>query len=508
MARKTSRRRTRDQTLGINQQRFQQLENPFEPFKIFSADQIEAIHHASLRLLQESGIEFQLDEAIEVLGNAGADVAAGSQRVRMSPEFVMEKIATAPSEFKLHARNPRHTLKFGGKSIAYASIASAPNVSDAVRGRRSGNFEDYCDLLRLTQSLNVAHFVGGYAVEPMDLPVNTRHLHALQAAAKLTDKSFLGYAIGGARMEDAIEIARIARGIDHNTLRQEPSIHTVINSNSPLVYDGALLEGAIAMAKAGQVAIYTPFTLAGAMAPVTLAGALVQQNAEALAGIAFSQCVSPGTPVMYGSFTSNVDMKSGSPAFGTPEYAKATIASGQLARKYSIPIRASNVTSSNAADAQAAYESQMSLWACMLGQIHCVNHGLGWQEGGLCTSFEKFILDAEMIQMMQAFLLKPATEESDLAVDAIAEVGPASHFFASPHTMERYETAFYAPLLSDWRNFENWQDGGSMDATQRATSIWQELLRNYEEPFMAPEISEELDAFVAHRVEEGGVPAI
>jgi len=506
--RRISRRKTRTQPGSFPQQPFQQLDNPFAPFEIFSADHIEAIHNASLQLLQETGMDFQLDEAVEILGRNGAHVTPGSQRVRMDADFVMEKIATAPSHYSLHARNPKHTLRFGGSSMAYSSIASAPNVSDAIHGRRSGNFEDYKNLLRLTQSLNVAHFVGGYAVEPIDLPVQTRHLHALEAAVRLTDKAFFGYAIGRTRMEDAIEIARIVRGVDRETLSIEPSVHTVVNSNSPLVYDGALLDGAIAMARAGQIVIYTPFTLAGAMAPVTLAGALVQQNAEALAGIAFSQCVNPGAPVMYGSFTSNVDMRSGSPAFGTPEFAKATIASGQLARRYNLPIRASNVTSSNAPDAQAAYESQMSLWACMLGHINAVNHGLGWQEGGLCTSYEKFILDAEMIQMMQAFLSVPEMDEDALAVEAIQAVGPASHFFQSPHTMARYESAFNAPLLSNWQNFENWQDAGSQDATTRATGIWQQMLNEYEEPALAPEISEELSAFVAKSSEAGGAPAL
>jgi trimethylamine--corrinoid protein Co-methyltransferase len=305
-------------------------------------------------------------------------------------------------------------------------------------------------------------------------------------------------------MLDAIEIIRIGRGIDEATLLKEPSITTVVNANSPLVYDKALLEGAIEMAERNQPVIYTPFTLAGAMAPITVAGALVQQNAEALAGLAFHQCVKSGAPAIYGSFTSNVDMKSGSPAFGTPEYAQATIASGQLARKYKVPLRASNANTSNAPDEQSVYESQMSLWACLLGHVNLIKHGHGWIEGGLCASYEKIILDAEMIQMMQAFLEPAKVDEDTLGVSAIAEVGPASHFFGATQTIERYETAFYTPLLSDWRNFETWRDDGSLDTTQRANKIWKQLLVEYQEPKLEASVEEELSFFVDKRISEGG----
>jgi trimethylamine--corrinoid protein Co-methyltransferase len=309
-------------------------------------------------------------------------------------------------------------------------------------------------------------------------------------------------------MLDAIEIVRIGRCVDEETLLREPSITTVVNANSPLVYDKALLEGAIEMAERNQPVIYTPFTLAGAMAPITVAGALVQQNAEALAGLAFHQCVNPGAPAIYGSFTSNVDMKSGSPAFGTPEYAQATIASGQLARKYKIPLRASNANASNAPDEQSVYESQMSLWACLLGQVNFILHGHGWIEGGLCASYEKVILDAEMSQMMEAFLEPAKVNKDTLGVDTIAEVGPASHFFAAAQTMERYETEHYSPMLSDWRNFESWRDAGSITATQRANKIWKQLLVDYKEPKLGPEAEEELSSYVEKRVSEGGAPPL
>jgi trimethylamine--corrinoid protein Co-methyltransferase len=416
----------------------------------------------------------------------------------------MEKIATTPSEFTLHGRNKERHVHVGGQSIINTMVSSAPNVSDLDRGRILGNFEDYTNLIKLGEMLNTVHAFGGYPVEPCDLDVSVRHLKAVSAAARLTTKPLFGYAIGSERMLDVIEIVRISRGINKETLLKEPSITTVVNANSPLVYDKALLEGAIEMAEHNQPVIYTPFTLAGAMAPITVAGALVQQNAEALAGLAFHQCVKPGAPAMYGSFTSNVDMKSGSPAFGTPEYTQATIASGQLARKYKIPLRASNANASNAPDEQSVYESQMSLWACLLGQVNFILHGHGWIEGGLCASYEKVILDAEMNQMMEAFLQPAIVNKDTLGVEAIAEVGPANHFFAAQQTLDRYETEHYNPMLSDWRNFESWRDAGSETATQRANKIWKQLLEEYEEPKLKPEVEEGLSAFVDKRVAEGG----
>tara|TARA_B110000305_G_scaffold161621_1_gene178865 strand:+ start:908 stop:2428 length:1521 start_codon:yes stop_codon:yes gene_type:complete len=483
---------------------YSQKKNPFQPMNIFSEDEIESIHEASLKVLCDTGIEIQSPRAIEILRKSGASVASDGKRVRFEPGFVMEKIATTPNEFTLHGRNKERHVHIGGTSVVNTMVSSAPNVSDLERGRILGNFEDYKNLIKLGEILNTVHAFGGYPVEPCDLDVSVRHLQAVSAAARLSTKPLFGYAIGSERMLDVIEIVRISRGINKETLLMEPSITTVVNANSPLVYDKALLEGAIEMAEHNQPVIYTPFTLAGAMAPITVAGALVQQNSEALAGLTFHQCVNPGAPAMYGSFTSNVDMKSGSPAFGTPEYTQATIASGQLARKYKIPLRASNANASNAPDEQSVYESQMSLWACLLGQVNFILHGHGWIEGGLCASYEKVILDAEMNQMMEAFLQPIEVNKDTLGVDAIAEVGPANHFFAAKQTLERYETEHYNPLLSDWRNFESWRDAGSVTATQRANKIWKQLLDDYEEPKLKPETEEELISFVDKRVSEGG----
>ena len=494
---------TREVT-NFTQAPYRQKKNPFQPMSIFSVDEIESIHEASLKVLCDTGMDIQSPRAVEILKRGGASVDSDGRRVRFEPGFIMEKIATTPSEFTLHGRNKERHVHVGGQSIINTMVSSAPNVSDLDRGRILGNFEDYTNLIKLGEMLNTVHAFGGYPVEPCDLDVSVRHLKAVSAAACLTTKPLFGYAIGSERMLDVIEIVRISRGINKETLLKEPSITTVVNANSPLVYDKALLEGAIEMAEHNQPVIYTPFTLAGAMAPITVVGALVQQNAEALAGLAFHQCVKPGAPAMYGSFTSNVDMKSGSPAFGTPEYTQATIASGQLARKYKIPLRASNANASNAPDEQSVYESQMSLWACLLGQVNFILHGHGWIEGGLCASYEKVILDAEMNQMMEAFLQPAIVNKDTLGVEAIAEVGPANHFFAAQQTLDRYETEHYNPMLSDWRNFESWRDAGSETATQRANKIWKQLLEEYEGPKLKPEVEEGLSAFVDKRVAEGG----
>ena len=273
---------------------------------------------------------------------------------------------------------------------------------------------------------------------------------------------------------------------------------TIVNTNSPLRLDIPMAEGLTAYAGAGQAVVVTPFTLSGAMSPVTIAGALAQQNAEALAVIALAQTINPGTPVIYGGFTSNVDMRTGAPAFGTPEYAQAVLAGAQLARRYRLPFRSSNVNASNAVDVQAAYESAMSLWACFSGHVNLLYQAAGWLEGGLTASFEKLILDAEMLQMMAAFVSPMAVSEESLGFAAMAEVGPGGHFFGAAHTLERYEDAFYQPLLSDWRNFETWREAGALDGTRRANAIWKELLKNYEQPPLDPAIREELEAYVAH----------
>jgi trimethylamine--corrinoid protein Co-methyltransferase len=388
--------------------------------------------------------------------------------------------------------------------MVVSGVGGPPNVSDLEGGRRIGNYEDMCNFTRLVQSLNIVHQDGGGAVEPQDLPAATRHLDMYRAMITLTDKTWHGYALGADRAEDAIEATCIARQCDRETLAEKPGAITIINTNSPLRLDIPMSEGMTAYVRCGQPVVITPFTLAGAMSPATIAGALAQQNAEALGVIAIAQCIRPGTPVIYGGFTSNVDMKSGAPAFGTPEYAKAVLAGCQLARRYRIPYRSSNVNASNAVDAQAAYESEMSLWAAVTGQAHLLYQGVGWLEGGLVASFEKLILDAEMIQHMAELLVPFEVNDDTLGIEAMRDVGPGGHFFGTQHTLDRYETAFYDPILSDWRNYESWREAGSPDAATRAHRIWKQLLADYEEPPIDPGVVDELDAFIAKRKEAGG----
>ena len=516
MARRSSRRRGATRGGAERKQRtaggpaqlpWRQLRNPLSPIEILQAEQIEAIHDTSMQILEEVGMDFLHPDALALLRQGGAEVEAGSERVRFDRGLIEEALAKAPSEVRLHARNPDRHLSLGGNRIAFGTVASPPNVSDLAGGRRPGNFADYCDLLRLAQSLNIVHFFSGYPVEPVDLPPETRHLDCLAAFITLSDKAFHAYSLGRTRIRDALEIVRIARGIDEETLERETSLFTIVNTSSPLRLDGPMIEGVLEMARRNQLVVITPFTLSGAMAPATLAGALAQQNAEALAGMTLAQLANPGAPVAYGGFTSNVDMKSGAPAFGTPEYTRAALVGGQLARRYGVPYRSSNANAANLADAQAAYESEMSLWGATMGHANIVLHAAGWLEGGLCASFEKMVMDAELLQMMAEFLTPLEVSEDTLALDAVREVGPGGHFFGAAHTLTRYESAFYSPILSDWRNFETWEEDGSRSATERAHGLYKEILAQYEPPPLDPAIAEELAAFVARRKEEGGAEA-
>lgn len=490
---------------GFDQPEFFQLKNPYAPTEIVSADELESIHLASLRVLKEIGIEVLHDGARDIMKEAGADVKAGFQLVRFDPDLILNAIQSCPPEYTLHARNPAHNLVFGGNNMCFSQMASAPNCSDTDNGRRPGNRDDFRKLLKLCQMHNILHLVGGYPVEPVDIHASIRHLECLRDMSLLTDKLYVCYSLGQQRNLDAFEIARIARGVSMDRFRDEPSLITIINTNSPLKLDVPMLEGILQMALHGQVSVITPFTLAGAMAPVTIAGAVVQQNAEALAGLAFSQMVRKGAPVAYGGFTSNVDMKSGAPAFGTPEYMKAQLLGGQLARRYKIPYRSSNVCAANTIDAQAAYESVFSLWGCVQSGVNFVKHGAGWLEGGLTCSYEKVILDIDLLQMVAEFMTPLDLSEAALGIDAMRDVGPGGHFFGTEHTQSRYKKAFYPPVLSDWRNFETWAEAGSPTAIEKANRVWKDRLATYENPAIDPAIEEELNDFVDRRIAEGGV---
>ena len=489
----------------IAQLPWKQPRNRLKPVELVSADELEAIHDASLTILEEIGMDVLLPEAREIYRAAGATV--DGLRVRADRGMVLEAVAKSPERFRMHARNPAHTLEVGGEYMMFSPVASPPNCSDLERGRRPGNRAAFQDFLKLGQYFNILHLTGGYTVEPIDIPPDIRHLEALRDIYTLTDKPTHSYSLGWGRIRDGIEMCRIARGIDREQLEHEPSLMTIINTSSPLRLDAPMAAGIIEMAKAGQIVVLTPFTLAGAMAPVTVAGAVAQQNAEALLGLALAQLVRPGAPVIYGGFTSNVDMKSGAPAFGTPEYMKSVLLGGQLARRYRLPYRTSNATAANSVDGQAMYESVFSLWAVVMGRGNLIKHSAGWLEGGLCSSFEKLVIDVDTLQMVASFLEPLQVDASTLALDAVREVGPGGHFFGCAHTQERFRTAFYAPLVSDWRNYESWREAGAPDAARHAHRIYKEIVGSFEPPPMDPAVKEELDTFVERRIREGGAPS-
>jgi trimethylamine--corrinoid protein Co-methyltransferase len=475
----------------------------FEPLRGVSDDELEAIHLASLRVLSETGVDFLDDTSRRQLADVGC--AVDGDRVRFDPELVQQLVATAPAEFTLHAPNPERDLHIGGDVITYTSVASPPFVTGLGRDRRDGNRGDYRDLLKLGQVLNAVHTVAGYPVEPMDLHPSVRHLHATHDMLTLSDKVPFVYSLSRQRNLDAIEMTRIARGVDDTTLESQPSLYSVINASTPLRYDTVMLHGIQEMSARNQCIVITPFTLAGAMAPVTVAGALVLQNAEALAGIAYTQVVRPGAPVIYGGFTSNVDMRSGSPAFGTPEYWQACLVGGQLARRYNVPYRSSNVNASNSVDSQSATESTIAVWGAVMGGVNLLLHGAGWLEGGLLTSFEKMVIDADLLNMVTAMLQPVTIDDAALAVEAIAEVGPAGHFFGTQHTQDRYDTEHFQPMVSSWSNFEMWDEAGRVESHQRAETLARTLIDAHVEPPMADGRRMALDEFVARRVAEGGV---
>jgi len=500
-----SRRKPLDSAVTAVQDAFGPRPRAHATVPLLDEESIERIHQATLQLLSNTGLRVLHDKARAIMQEHGAQVDEATQMVRFDPALIETKIKTIPSEFTLHARNPNHSVVLGNQTMVNAVVASAPNCSDTGGGRRTGNRDDFQKFLKLGQYHNILHVFGGYPVEPVDIHASIRHLDCVHDFLTLTDKAYCIYCLGEHRVLDALEMTRIGHGLSHDAFKQKACLFTVINTNSPLQLDIPMMQGVYDMSRHGQPVVITPFTLAGAMAPVTLAGAITLQNAEALATLAFSQMVNPGAPAMYGGFTSNVDMKSGSPAFGTPEYIKAQLISGQLARRYKIPFRTSNVCAANTVDAQAAYESTISLWGAINSGGNLLMHGAGWLEGGLCASFEKLVLDVDLLQMINEMQKPVMVGDEDLALDAIAEVGPGGHFFGVQHTQDRYRSAFYAPVLSDWRNFESWQEAGSPTAIDKAYTEWKKRLSLYEQPPMDTAILEELTDFVNKRKAEGGV---
>ena len=448
---------------GITQLPWQQVKNSHSPMEMLNPDQLDQLHKTSLRILSEAGIRVMSDKVLDIFEATGAIIDRDEMLIRIDESIVDAVIETVPSEFTLTSRNQDKQIILGGNNMNFSLVAGPPFVHDMINGRRQGNHTDYVNFIKLAHHFNAVTMLGNQVMAPLELPANSRHLDTYLANLTYSDLSFHCTAIGRGRALDGINMMAISRGITVEEMKSSPGLMTIISVNSPRLLDESMSDGLIAMAEHNQPVAVTPFTLMGAMTPVTLPAALAQQNAEALFGVALTQLVNPGAPVMYGSFTSNVDMKSGAPAFGTPENTKANIIGGQLARRYGIPYRTSNANASNAVDLQATYETMMSSWGAVLGGANIVYHAAGWLEGGLTASYEKFILDIEIIQNMIEFMKPMKFDADELGLETIKSVPTGGHFFGTDHTMARYETAFYSPMLSDWTNYENWEMAGAKD---------------------------------------------
>jgi len=499
-----NRRRTGPWT--VSQTAWRIPENPDQPTEPLDGEAIQAIHDCAMRILEEIGVDFLNGESLGILRKAGCTVSG--HNVRMGREFVMEMLGRAPGEFTLTPRNPERRLRIGGRSMVFGNVSSPPNHWSLDRGKMPGTRALCADLLRLTQYFNCIHFAGGYPVEPVDIHASVRHLDVVFDKLTLTDKVPHAYSLGKERVEDVMEMVKIACGLTEEEFRAIPRMYTNINSTSPLKHDHPMIDGCLRCVRRGQAVVVSPFTLAGAMSPVTIAGAVAQSVAEALCAIALFQYVAPGCACVFGTFTSNVDMKSGAPAFGTPEYMRATQMTGQMARMYRLPMRASGVCTANIPDGQAMWETSNSLWSAVQSGTNMVYHAAGWLEGGLIASPEKFVMDCELLQMIQRYF-EPciwAVGQDELALEAIREVGGSGHFFGIQHTQERYETAFHQPFVSDWRNYEAWLLAGGIWTAERAGLMVKKILKDFEPPPMDDAIREELVEFVAKRKREGGAP--
>ncbi|MEM9206363.1 MAG: trimethylamine methyltransferase family protein [Pseudomonadota bacterium] len=487
---------------GARVTNYHRLKNPFPPVGVFSQDRVEAIHEAALSVLENLGIKILLPEARKLFAASGAIVDESSQMVRIGRDIIEAAIASAPRSFTLHGGHPGRELQMELGTLAFQSGAGAPNTTDRERGRRAGSLRDVHELTRIVQNFDAIQMLSP-GVEPQDVPPALRHYAFTKAQLTLSDKIPFAFARGTGQAQDVFEMLRDFRGLSDDAFTAEPRVYTIINTNSPRQIDVPMAQGLIDFARAGQVSVVTPFCLMGAMAPVTVAGALTLSHAEALAGIAITQLAKPGAPVLYGAFASNVDMKSGAPAFGTPEQVKASLGAGQLARHLGLPWRNAAGCAANANDAQAAHETQMSAWGAVLAGATVVIHAAGWIEGGLTVSYEKLITDMEMVQVLAELCSPTSADDAEIALDALAEVQPGGHFFAAAHTMERYQSAFYEPLIADWSNFGTWTERGARDADTRATDLWKAIL---EKPPLDVDQNrvEALETFIAKRTAEGG----
>ncbi|WP_109312536.1 trimethylamine methyltransferase family protein [Ruegeria sp. AU67] len=485
---------------------YRQLKNPFPLMEVFPADQIANMHETASRTLQELGVKCLLPEARRFFAKAGARVDEDAEMVFIGRDIVEAAVASAPKSIACHAgaRHRDFTLELG--SLVFQPGAGAPNATDLERGRRPATGQDYLEFLKLTHHFDVFQMISPQ-VEPQDVPTNLRHYFTTQAQMELTDKFPFFFSRGTPQVMDCFEMLSIARGLSDDEFQAGAHCYTIINTNSPRTLDIPMAQGLIDFARNGQMSIITPFTLMGAMAPITVAGAITLSHAEALAALTLTQLTKPGAPVCYGTFTSNVDMKSGAPAFGTPSHFQASLAAGQLARHLGLPWRSAAGSASNINDVQAANENQFGLWGCLMAGATVIIHSAGWLEGGLTVSFEKMICDAEVLNMVAELCAGAQAGTAEIGFDtALSEVEPSGHFFASSQTMERYNTEFYEPHLHDYANFGTWTERGSMDANHRATAVWKSILSDFKAPSCDSDRIGALQDFIARRTAEGGAP--
>jgi trimethylamine---corrinoid protein Co-methyltransferase len=478
--------------------------NSMPRYEVLSGDALVTIDRGWERLATEVGVQFDHPLAIRLFQEAGQTV--DGDVVRFEPGFLREQAAKAPPEFVLRARDPKRDLTIGGNCMIFGPANGPPFVR--VDGqRRDGTMADYEQLLKLVQVTDVLDTPGRNVLEPNDVPLDIRHLLRAFAATRLTDRVWSGEPSSDIAAKDCIRIAEIVHG-GRKKIEREPVMFANINVNSPLRFDSRMLEGLLAYAEAGQAIILTPFLLMGAMAPVTVPAALVQQTAEALAGIALVQLVRPGTPCVMGSFLSATDMKTGSPSFGGPESAVGLCASGQLARRLNLPWRSGGgtLTASQIVDFQAGYEAFNTVAAAFLAGANVCWQSAGWLEGGLVTSFEKFVADCELLDLLRHQFTPLEVNEEALAYDAHVEVGQGGHFFGTAHTLARFRDCFWRPTVASTENFERWSKNGSKDHATRSDERWRSLLETYERPPLDDAVEAELIEFVERRATELGDP--
>jgi trimethylamine---corrinoid protein Co-methyltransferase len=476
------------------------LTNRLPRYEILDEAAIQELERGWRRIVSDLGIEFLHDDALAYLGDAGQQV--DGQLVRFDPDWILEQVAKAPSSFTLQARNPERTVEIGGDNMVFASVYGCPFVREGLE-RRNATYRDFQNLVKLSQAFPQLDSPGGTICEPDDVPLDSRHLDMVYALLTLSDKPFMGSVTSSENARDTIAMAELVFGAE--SLEQTPAIISLINVNSPLRYDDRMLGALIEYARRGQAVIVTPFLLMGAMSPVSVVATLAQQVAEALAGIALVQTIRPGSPVVFGSFLSNTDMQSGSPSFGTPESAVGLLCTGQIARHYDLPFRSGGaLTSSQVVDAQAGYESMMTMWPTFLAGTNFVMHSAGWLESALVSCYEKFVIDVEMLRMLYEVFQPLKVDEEALAFSAHQEVGQGGHFLGAVHTLERFRDCFYRPLVSSTENYERWARNGGNDTAARASEVWRKTLDEYEEPPMEDDLRAELKAYVDRRRTELG----